>query len=681
MTFDITVKAKDQVTDEEKVSDVIDYYLTDDILTDEPLDAVTGNLKQLPAEYEGVSISWLSGNPDVISDDGTVTLPETDNVDAEVTLTATVSSNDISKTLTFEITVLAPLSDETKLIRAIDGLGYNRLTAEDINAITRNITLPRYGLYDSNITWESSNKAVISDDGTVTRADKDTFVELTASFEINSTVKTKTYFFNVLMSEADCIKEDLDVLDIPSQATESFTLPLKGAVHSSAISWVSDNACIEIENGIAKVTRPENNESNQNVILTATAVYGEAKLVKEYTVTVLKSESDTVLVNGVYDDITLNSLSAEAMDNVTENLSLRSQYDNGVSVAWSSDPAGIITKNGVVLRPNLSDGDKNVRLTADITKNNVSRTKSFDLTVKPFLSNEEAIKKAARELVFSELSAWPIDCVEEDIDLPVSWRYGTSIAWSSSEEDVITVSAADMKGYIHTPEFGAENKSVKLTAKISLGELTKTKEFLVTLAEPDMDKEVFFLDMEKYDIGELTKRDNITINKAYVGTSIVEDPKNPENKVMRLYKDATYQPSAQKGTQIATIGEKSGLFEVSLRMMVEKLYDKNFCIFGVCGTGEEIKVNVVKKDDGVTVAGVLIPYNEWADIKIVFNTIEKTYWVYVNNELIKQYDFSYKVSKAASKANFSRFYFDFVFNSAGGEHIVYIDDMKFIKKI
>ena len=63
----------------------------------------------------------------------------------------------------------------------------------------RSLELPATG--GSGVTaiiWESGNKAVIADDGTVTRPDEDTAVTMTATIEANGRKLTKDIVVTVL---------------------------------------------------------------------------------------------------------------------------------------------------------------------------------------------------------------------------------------------------------------------------------------------------------------------------------------------------------------------------------------------------------------------------------------------------------------------------------------------------
>ena len=67
----------------------------------------------LPGKGEtGSDITWKSSNPDVIAEDGKVTRPAAGEGDAEVTLTATITSGEVSEEKEFKVTVKQQLTEE-----------------------------------------------------------------------------------------------------------------------------------------------------------------------------------------------------------------------------------------------------------------------------------------------------------------------------------------------------------------------------------------------------------------------------------------------------------------------------------------------------------------------------------------------------------------------------------------
>ena len=70
--------------------------------------------------------------------------------------------------------------------------------------------------------------------------------------------------------------------------------------------------------------------------------------------------------------------------------------------------------------------------------------------------------------------------VKENFTLPANGTYGTSISWTSDKEE-LTIGAKGETGYPVTVTQKDEPVEVKLTATITLGETTATKEFTVTV--------------------------------------------------------------------------------------------------------------------------------------------------------------------------------------------------------
>ncbi|HQC30274.1 MAG TPA: sugar ABC transporter permease [Acholeplasmataceae bacterium] len=80
-------------------------------------DYVTGNVG-LATNYEGVTISWKSSNPNLVTTNGVVTLPSKDEV---VTLTGTYSIGNHLKTKKFELNLISQESiDNTKYLDALN---------------------------------------------------------------------------------------------------------------------------------------------------------------------------------------------------------------------------------------------------------------------------------------------------------------------------------------------------------------------------------------------------------------------------------------------------------------------------------------------------------------------------------------------------------------------------------
>jgi len=86
------------------------------------------------------------------------------------------------------------------------------------------------------------------------------------------------------------------------------------------------------------------------------------------------------------------------------------------------------------------------------------------------------VTRTESELTFDKFSNEDISKVTQDLILPDRGFNDTRIEWHSSHPDIIGTT-----GVVNRPSYGEENQTVTLTATITKGEATKTKEFIVTV--------------------------------------------------------------------------------------------------------------------------------------------------------------------------------------------------------
>lgn len=249
------------------------------------------------AGASSVKITWSSSVASVISTTGTVTrgLKNTD-----VALTATISKGDASDTKVFTVVVYG--TNQEKVDSTLENLSIPTL----VN--TNSITLPTSDTNGVSISWVSSNTAIISTNGTVTKASgsgKDE-VTLTATIAIGTEQNkvTATKEFTVTVPQADYTPSDAEYVaaaidslvityesgDSAERVTKDITL-LTLDSNGVSISWASDK-----EYGIAVSTTVGTGDVKQNiqnipVTLTATATKGSATATKTFNLTVTKINS------------------------------------------------------------------------------------------------------------------------------------------------------------------------------------------------------------------------------------------------------------------------------------------------------------------------------------------------------------------------------------------------------
>jgi len=161
-------------------------------------DNVTSDLSLVRYGPNGTAIDWESSNPDIIRNDGKVIRPETDT---QVSLTATIGKKDsISRHKTIELTVLArAISDQEAVDNAYQELSFDSIRQEnsDESEISSDLHLMTVGPNDVYVSWISNDTNIISDEGTVIKADYDASINLTANISKGDYSETKEFILSV----------------------------------------------------------------------------------------------------------------------------------------------------------------------------------------------------------------------------------------------------------------------------------------------------------------------------------------------------------------------------------------------------------------------------------------------------------------------------------------------------
>ncbi|WP_330286304.1 family 43 glycosylhydrolase [Streptomyces sp. NBC_00576] len=159
---------------------------------------------------------------------------------------------------------------------------------------------------------------------------------------------------------------------------------------------------------------------------------------------------------------------------VTADLTLPSAGPAGGSaITWATDNASVVSSSGAVTRPAAGQPDGHATLTATLKKGPASDTKTFDITVPATFDDTTATQQAADALTVPN-----IDDVRGNLTLPSTGVYGTAVAWSSANPDVI---ATD--GVVHRPAHGAGATTAQLTATVTKGTATATRTLTAKVPE------------------------------------------------------------------------------------------------------------------------------------------------------------------------------------------------------
>ena len=176
---------------------------------------VIQDLTLLTQSSDGVKITWSSDNPAIISTDGKVTAPDTQ--DATVTLTAVIGEGTGAATETYTVTVLASGKAAEDLAKQLT-LPYSTTAGQEVYG---NITLPDTVNGSGRITWSTDHPEIVNVNeipgtdgydptpaGTVTRPAQDTDVTMTAHIALGSGSADKAFTFTVKAAPEALTEDD-----------------------------------------------------------------------------------------------------------------------------------------------------------------------------------------------------------------------------------------------------------------------------------------------------------------------------------------------------------------------------------------------------------------------------------------------------------------------------------------
>lgn len=424
--------------------------------------------------YDNISVDWSTSNIKVIDATGKVERPSYLDGDKLVTITATYNICDDdalakiffkvlkveSKYYTYKVLVKAKEAlDEEKVDLTIASFIIPEVTNTSIKLRTE------MSMFDSvNITWSTSNESIITSTG-----EKVGNGEAILSATVSSNEVSKTVNYNVTMqNEEILIVESSENFDgFPNVSNFD-----KG-INTGENGWT-------VVNGISQIWEDEE-------------AIGEMKYV------VLKSFLDedkqgSLTMNYDVEEVSLLSFYYQLNEayEFRNNIKIDVYYsvDSGVNFTLL-DSISIVDKEEHLYEkaiPTLEKVRFKIVAHSDV---NQRRVDIDDLEIKRAI-NEDDIKEWLEKNTLAS--------VTRDYALPLTTIYGGSIAWSSSNSNIM-----DENGIVTRSN---ESQKVTLTASITgilEGVITKEIEITVAGYENVTPVEVYFIDLGKYgqsDCGE-----------------------------------------------------------------------------------------------------------------------------------------------------------------------------------
>lgn len=215
----------------------------------------------------------------------------------------------------------------------------------------------------------------------------------------------------------------------------------------------------------------------QNALLSDFRIYNRALSANEITTLAasrngLDSALFVQLVSDAKTQLTLNGLNA-----VKSNLTLPTDAGNTITISWTSSNNSVISTSGVVTRPVSGSDTASVLLTATLSKNGITATKTFTANVIPYFSDKISVQLDSTNLSI----AGNLNLLRSNLSLPVSGMEGSTISWNSNEPTIVSSAGV----ILNHPAKGSGNAQVTLTATLTKGTIVTTKSFSVVVAEDE----------------------------------------------------------------------------------------------------------------------------------------------------------------------------------------------------
>ena len=388
------------IKNEDKIEKVFE-----NLFINENLEAVTSDL-DFPTIIEEVEITYDSTNTNVIANDGKVTRGINDET-VRVIVILKYKGETVNKYL--DITVI---QDPNLFINDI----YNGLFLNiDLNNVVNDLTFPTL-VNGVEISYQSTNSDIVSNEGKVTRSINDETVRIDISLEyldkvVNKNVditvpKDPSLFINYIYSN---LFSDLDLDNV----TENIEFP--SLVDDVTISYDSTNTDVITNDGV--ITRG-NVDKVVKVIITLEYQGVTHSKVVDFTI---KQKEITVF------DLVYDSLFTDVdLDNVTSDLEFKTLVE-GVSISYQSSNTDVITNNGIITR---GTKDELVQLTLTLEYEDLTEIRTISLIIKkdPILFINDVFKN-----LFLNID---LDNVVTDLDF-VTLVNGVEISYQSTNTDVI----------------------------------------------------------------------------------------------------------------------------------------------------------------------------------------------------------------------------------------------------
>lgn len=284
-------------------------------------------------------------------------------------------------------------STEDLLNAAKDELvaNYDATIASETYQVTGNLTLVTE-IADATVSWTSSNTAIITNAGVVTRPATDTQVTLTATLTIDG--ETITHQFRVTVKAVEVtVAQKLEAakaLLVTNYANTigddeyvvTADLTLVTTIGEATVSWASSDTTIVTDAGV--VSAPAFSVGDQTVTLTATLTIGtESTTQLFYAFVEAADETVAERLDRALAFVTTFP-AVEGITGVEDWIEFPTSvtFENTTyTVSWVSNKPNFLAVDGTVTRPEVNTPNQKVIMTATITEGTVTRSMEVEFIV------------------------------------------------------------------------------------------------------------------------------------------------------------------------------------------------------------------------------------------------------------------------------------------------------------
>lgn len=223
---------------------------------------------ELPSTSYDINITYSYTPDTLINEDGSINYQ-----DEDTSLTIKVSYYHLGTTI-YEEEHKVMIPKKTNEMYLDEGINALVLPEET----STNLTLP-LEINNVTITWKSNTPSIITNEGIITRKDRDGKGKLTATFSYLGTTKTKQYEIKILRyTDSELIDLAIKLLEMPTIVSTNIELPAY-IEYDVYVEWTSSDESIMTNNGEITLR-----DIDQTVTLTGTFTLGGATKMENYII-------------------------------------------------------------------------------------------------------------------------------------------------------------------------------------------------------------------------------------------------------------------------------------------------------------------------------------------------------------------------------------------------------------